>query len=383
MTTDNEPGHIALLAAALLSVITIPLYYYVLLAGTTLLIVLGLIPFALTWVGFAGTVKREVLTSLFRPSIMGRTPRSDREPSLPPKTRSGKQGDTQDRYIAGCYRLLGKRLRRWQFDHLDEQLRQARLNYSPQAYIAVAVLTTLLATIAAFSLFTLLFVVLLDTSLLYPLVLAAITAGATAMFFVMIIQLKISSRKTNINQDLPFTLSELSILASTGLSPIEIIRRVARRSDDSAITEEFRRMLYKIEVEGKDLISAMSEAAQETPSLQLRETLWDISNMIHQGGDLDRNLREKADQTLQLKRDIQKEFIEKLMMYSEGYMSLVVVGVLFAGIGAFLLSALGSSMGGLGASTILFLLTYAVVPIAVIVTGVLLSMSYERSGYKS
>jgi flagellar protein FlaJ len=192
--------------------------------------------------------------------------------------------------------------------------------------------------------------------------------------------MKISNRKTNIERELPFILSELSILASTGLSPIGILRKMAKRNENDIISAEFRRIIYKIDVEGKDLISALSEAASETPSYLFRENLWDLANMIHQGRNLDEYLRMKADQVMQIQREIQKSFIEKLARYSEMYISLVLVGILFLSIGAYLIDAMGSTMMDLDADGIFMLLTYGIIPLAVLVTFMIVSMAYSKSG---
>jgi len=155
---------------------------------------------------------------------------------------------------------------------------------------------------------------------------------------------------------------------------------MAAEKDKTALNLEFRKIIFKIDIEGKDIISSLGETARETPSDIFREALWDLGNMIHQGGDLDLYLRQKADATMQLRRDIQKEFIEKLGTYSELYISLVLVGTLFLGIGVFLIDALGSSVGGLNSETLLLFLSYLLIPASVISVNVIVSMAYSKNG---
>jgi archaellum biogenesis protein FlaJ (TadC family) len=158
------------------------------------------------------------------------------------------------------------------------------------------------------------------------------------------------------------------------------MRHMTQRNENTPMNHEFKKIVYKIDVEGKDIISALSETAKETPSPLFRETLWDLSNMIHQGGDLDAYLRGKADTTMQVKREIQKEFIEKLATYSEIYITLVLIGVLFLGIAAFLLDATQTSMGFLNSESLLLLMAYGLVPVAIIVINVIVSMAYSKNG---
>jgi archaellum biogenesis protein FlaJ (TadC family) len=153
-----------------------------------------------------------------------------------------------------------------------------------------------------------------------------------------------------------------------------------QRDEETPITAEFKKIIYKIDVEGKDIITSISETAKETPSESLRETLWDIGNMIHQGGDLDIYMRQKSDTTMQVKRDIQKEFIQKIATYSEVYITLVLVGILFLSIVVFLIDILQTNMAGLNADSLLLLLTYGLIPVAVIAINVIVSMAYSKSG---
>jgi len=295
-----------------------------------------------------------------------------------------KKGPTiADKYKTLCYRLLGKRLTKNQrFERISESLKMANVKYTAGVYLSVIIVTGLLATLLSILFFTILFYVFLNTPnwLYFVLILTGMTGGISFAFLPMVIRSRISSRKTQIDHELSYTLSELSILASTGLTPIKIIRHMAERGGTSAMNNEFKKMVNKIDVEGKDIITAISETAKETPSTVFREALWDLSNMIHEGGDLDEYLRQKADSTLQLKRDIQKEFIEKLSTYSEMYISLVLISVLFIGIAAFLIDVMGSTIGGLNADSLLLLLAYGLIPVAVFAINVIVSMAYSKSG---
>jgi flagellar protein FlaJ len=206
-----------------------------------------------------------------------------------------------------------------------------------------------------------------------------IVSGLSFGFLPLSMNMRISNMKIQIDKELPYTLSELSILASTGLSPMEILRRMAKRDVNQHMKGEFNRIVYKVDVEGKDVITSLGEAAKETPSTNLREMLWDFATLIHQGGDLDVYLRSKADENLRLKRDIQKEFIEKLSMFSEIYINVTLIGALVGGIGAFLLDATDSTMAGLDGAMALGLLTYIATPMVIVVVLILISMAYART----
>jgi flagellar protein FlaJ len=289
-------------------------------------------------------------------------------------------------FVAGygtfCYRLLGNR-----FDEgggselLSERLKQAGMDATPGMYYSTMVVTLVVGVAAAFGFSLLLFVALLKDPdwFGYVALVTGVTLGAVVGAFRFLISTRIANRKEQLDRELPFTLSELSVLASTGMSPIQLVRRMAQRDHDLAMTLEFKRVVYRTDVEGKDLITALAETAKQSPSQSVRESFWDIANMIHQGGNLDEYLRSKSDDVLKLKRLAQKEFIERLSTFLDMYVSLVLVGVLMIAVAAFLINALGSTAAGLNANELLLLLTFGLVPVAVAMTVIMISMAYSRA----
>lgn len=286
------------------------------------------------------------------------------------------------RYRAFCYRLIGERFDRGQdLEILADRLRQAGVHATPGMHRAVLLVTTLIAVAVTAGATVVIFLVALHTSTWFEYVglITGLSAGATVAAFESLVGTRVSNRKDQLERELPFTLSELSVMASTGMSPIQLCRRMARRTHDPAMTAEFQKIIYKTDVQGKDLITALAETARESPSESLRESFWDLGNMIHQGGNLDEYLRNKSDDVLRLKRSVQKEFIERLQTYVDMYSSLVLIGVLMIAVGAFLIDAFGSTVGPLDANGLLLLLTFGVVPLAVTVTTILISMAYARA----
>lgn len=307
------------------------------------------------------------------------------------KLRRKKEGPDQpkekksfiSKYNTFCFRLLGKRIEARGGEgqeKLANKLRQANQSFTPGMYLARIYVTSLLVATISVVTYTLIFGLILSLSIwpLYVLILTGVCTGASYLVFPFIVSNTITNRAFRIDQELPFTLSELSILASTGLSPVEIIRKIAKRQESETISGEFKKTVYKMDIEGKDLITAISDTARETPSQSLRETLWDLANMIHQGGDLDTYLRSKADDVMKTKRATQKEFVDKLATFSDIYITVVLIGVLFIGIGAFLIDAMGSSAMGFSADTLLFLLTFVMLPMAIFFIGLMVSMAYSK-----
>jgi len=311
-------------------------------------------------------------------SAAAETMASPAEGPVAPAKRSAS--DLATKYRTFCYRLLGDRLEGGS-EVLAERLRRAGESMPAAMYSSMSWVTSFLAAGLCAAVSVLLFRgVLHETQwYLYVVMLTLIGISATAAGFRFRLDTEIANRKDRLERELPFTLSELSVLASTGTSPIRLVRRMAQRDHDPAMTETFRQVVYRTDIEGKDLISALAETAKESPSNPVRDTLWDLANMIHQGGNLDEYLRSKSDAVLQLKRLVQKEFIERLSTFLDMYVSLVLVGVLMIAVAAFLLNALGSTAAGLDANELLLLLTFGLVPLAVGMTIIMVSIAYARA----
>lgn len=286
------------------------------------------------------------------------------------------------RYRTLCYGLLGERYDRPPGSPaFAERLKQAGFNTTPGMYLSVANVSTVIAVAITFAIGLVLFYHLIHVAYWYGYVglVVAVTAGAVQLGFRSVVSTRIANRRDQLERELPFTLSELSVLASTGTAPIVLVRRMAARKHDLAMTGEFKRVVYKIDLEGDDLITALAETGKESPSPSVREAFWDLGNMIHQGGNLDEYLRNKSDDVLKLKRLVQKQFIERLSTFLDMYVSLVLVGVLMIAVGAFLLNSLGQTSFGLDPNELLLVLTFGLVPLAVVMTVIMISIAYARA----
>jgi pilus assembly protein TadC len=282
----------------------------------------------------------------------------------------------------GTYQVLGRFFDRREDRQLAARLQQALIGGSPGMYRGLLACTALLVSVGALGIFTVLFGYIAPSPWWWLLApgLALGVGGLTAVAFPFTLATRIQNRASRLDRELPFSLSELAVLASIGLSPIEMVRKMARREYDPAMTSEFRRVVHKTDIQGKDLITALAETARESASDGVRQTFWDITNMIHQGGDLDQYLRNQSNAALDHKRASQRQFIDQLSTYADMYVTVVLIGVMFLGVGAFLMDAFGTTAGGLPASALLKILTYGLIPLIVFMLGLILATAHQKEG---
>jgi archaeal flagellar protein FlaJ len=286
-----------------------------------------------------------------------------------------------ERYRHVAYRALGRRLER---DHprLRAQLVQAGLRVSPGMFLALLASSSVLGGLLFAGIGALvLFLPAPSAATLGMAFGAGLLAAALApIAFLMALRSRIQNRRMAVDRELPFSLSELSVLASVGLAPIQLIRRMASRSHDPAMTAEFRKVVARIDTEGRDLVTALADTARETPSDALRTVLWDMANVVHQGGDLEAFLRGQSDTVLESLRSDQKAFTDRLGTFADMYITIVLLGIMFLAVGAFLIDAFRTTAGGLSAGGIITALTYGLVPLITIVLALLLGSAHGKGG---
>jgi flagellar protein FlaJ len=284
-----------------------------------------------------------------------------------------------ERYKILTYRWVGKRLE-GEHRQLAEHLVQAGLRVSAGMFLGLAISSATLAFAGVGLLATGLLLMLAGPAiaLTYGLAVAFCAGLGTGAAFFLAMRSRVQNRRLAIDRELPFSLSELSVLASIGLSPIVLIRRMASRKHDPAMTAQFRHVVASVDTEGRDLVTALAQAARQSPSDSLRSTFWDMANIVHQGGDLEAFLRGQSETVLDVVRESQKSFTEQLGTYADMYITIVLMGIMFLAVGSFLIDAFQTTAGPLTANGLLLLLTYGLMPLVVIVLGIMLSTAYGK-----
>lgn len=331
--------------------------------------------------GPQGTGEKESRWSTGLSALRGKAPKKT---AAAPKVRThALKPDAKAKLVAllqvSSYRLLGRHLER-PSPHLVETLDRAGLRASPGMYHGLMLGAALLGFLAAGVLAGLGFATAMGpVGLAYGVIVGVLAGGLAAGAFPFVVRSRIQNRAHAIDRELPFALSELSVLAGIGLSPITLMRRMATRKHDPGTTSAFRAIVAMVDTEGRDLVSAMAETARKSASDALRTTLWDMANLMHQGGDLETYLKAQSETVLEQVRAGQKSFTDQLGTYADMYISIVLLGIMFLAIGAFLIDAFRTTAGPLTADGLILVLTWGLAPLVVIVLGLLLSSAHGSS----
>jgi len=223
-----------------------------------------------------------------------------------------------------------------------ETLYKADVQMLPGMYVGTIVFTCIIATLVAFVgsyvAFTYVFATGLTTYLILGTTGAALAASAIA--FPTITTGKISSKKVKIDSMLPFLLAYMATLSSAGMNPVETIKHVALK-DFGPLSTEFRKIVYRFDVLGEDVASALNYVAMSSPSPSLHDILIGISNIVVSGGSLMSYCEQESKSLFDEKKSKLKQFIDSLAAYSEGYVGGVIITIVLGVIGIIIIGSLG------------------------------------------
>ncbi len=272
------------------------------------------------------------------------------------------------KYQALCYKIFGKKAAKsTQIEYIKRALEKAFMEIRPEAYIAYAWMNAVMGAIAGIVLILLYFFVFpsfinLPSKLLSIIIPSPILFAALAYFITLMIpESRANRRKKDIDAKLPYALNFIAAMATAGILPSEIFKSLAEQPVYGEIHKEAAWIYRDIEVFSIDIITALRNAANRTPSIKFQEFLQGAITTITSGGDLKKYFMAKADEYMRENRRTQKEFLETLGILAESYVTVVVAAPLFLII---MLSVMSLFGGPANTALVLYLIAFIMLPIA-------------------
>jgi len=287
-----------------------------------------------------------------------------------------------DWYKRVCYQI-GRGFDKNPDPGITKLIYQADLEMTPGLFTSIWMVTTINCAVVMFALSTVLFTAPFSpyksaTPLLFIGLMTGIAAAGPGIGFPFFLQNKVSNKKMDIERQLPYALAFMSILASSGATPLEIIRRIARE-DYGHISTEFKKVLFRVDILGEDVVTAMHALVANTPSDLFRDLCIDITNIIYSGGGLKGYLETKSKELMTIRRQTYKEFVDSLSVYGEGYMGGVVMLIIFAVLGIVISGALGIEVGPFPPTDMFNYLVYLVIPLVNVIFLLALGVKYSTN----
>jgi flagellar protein FlaJ len=285
-------------------------------------------------------------------------------------------------YKRFCY-IFGQSFDKDPNRDITKLIYQADLEMTPGMFTSLWLVTSVLAALLMLILSS---VILLlpespfytESPFIYILLITLIGAGASAIGFPFYLQNEIENKKRDIDKQIPYALAFMSILASSGATPLDIIRRLSRE-DYGQISNEFRKVLFRVDILGEDVVTAMNGLVHNTPSDLFRDICVDMTNIIYGGGGLKSYLETKSKELMSIRRQTYKEFVESLAIFGEGYLGGVVMTLTLAILGIVISGALGIELGPFEPKDLFKYLIYLIIPLINIVFLQMLSVKYSTT----
>ena len=285
-------------------------------------------------------------------------------------------------YKRFCY-IFGQSFDKKPNRDITKLIYQADLEMTPGMFSSLWLITSVLSGLLMFIVSSLLLVlpqspVFTESPYLYILIITLIGAGASALGFPFYLQNEIENKKRDIDKQIPYALTFMSILSSSGATPLEIIRRISHE-EYGQISNEFRKVLFRVDILGEDVVTAMNGLVHNTPSDLFRDICIDITNIIYGGGGLKSYLETKSKELMAIRRQTYKEFVDSLAIFGEMYLGGIVMLMTLAILGIVISGALGIQLGPFKPQELFNLLIYVLIPLISIIFLQMLSVKYSTT----
>ncbi len=252
------------------------------------------------------------------------------------------------------------------FGFLYNALRAANVKVLSNTYVNIMILATLFVGFSSFFILTVLFFVFgypIYQIVLRAAILSAIAAFSSATIFYAYPFVKIKERRRNIMTNMPFGINHMAAVATSGVPPVSMFELISASREYGEIGIEVKKIVDFINIFGYDLLTAIRTVAATTPSQPFKEFLEGMVSTIETGGDLDRYLRQEADQATLTYNLERQRYNETVSTYSDIYTGLLIAAPLFFIAAMALVNLLGGSLGGIGVDVVMAVGAYVVIPL--------------------
>jgi flagellar protein FlaJ len=227
-------------------------------------------------------------------------------------------------FEAWSFRLFGKTapgvLRR--VGQFRDYLERAKIKIYPETYVSlmffVAVLTIPISIVS------------IIIALLYgfmPMIFLITVPFYVMIGFLLVPISKASDRSTNLEREMPFAASYISVMASGGIAPYSSFKRLAEVELLPGMKSEAREIIKDVEIFGIDPLTAIEQAAKKNPLDIFKDFLSGYASTVIIGGDIGHFLERKAEDIFKARALRVKAAAERLGMLLETF---IIVNVMMS-----------------------------------------------------
>lgn len=246
------------------------------------------------------------------------------------------------KYVERANRMFSNysrgQLNKGKFKKLENNIIRAKLRFIPASYISLIFYTSFLSIFVGIFLF--LFFLFFNIGTALPIItfvtenfvirflkvfwiLFAVPVGTFLfMYFYPALEERASSIK--INQELPFATIHMAAISGSMIDPTKIFDIIISTKEYPYLEKEFKRLLNEIDIYGYNLVTALKNVANNSPSKKLSELLTGLATTINSGGSLPVFFEKRAESLLfeyKIEREKESKSAETFM---DIYISMVI-----------------------------------------------------------
>jgi flagellar protein FlaJ len=216
---------------------------------------------------------------------------------------------------------------------VDSIIPKSGMSISPKNYVSLIFLSVFIGYFVILAVTSILFFVVFNSNILIS-VLSVIFIPFIVAVLIFIAGIfypyqKVLNRSTSISTNLPFALSHMGAIASSGVPPTAIFKLLSEFKEYDVLADEMEKIVRNIESFGLDPVTAMKEVAKRTPSEKFKQLLLGLATTIESGGDLKTYLKNAGEQSLFTWRMKRQKYLQQLSAYAEFYTGLLIAAPLF------------------------------------------------------
>jgi flagellar protein FlaJ len=272
-----------------------------------------------------------------------------------------------------AFLIFGRWVRKRKYGMLQKELRRAGMATTADLYVCTAMLTSLVALIGIIIMgvtFLLFFGALSSLALAAIVIISPVIGFVAYRFLLFYPGMVAKNRAYKIDLTLPSTIGFIHAMSRSGANVVEIFRELSTRPDAGELRNEARVFMRDVEYLGRDPLTALRNLSQTTPSPRFKEFLEVLTPIAETGGDMTAYFASKWTEYQDDARADQGKFVSTLELYSELYITLIMLMPLLM----LLVFALLGPMGGFS-NTWLYMIGYLMIPIGAVAFMILVSMT--------
>jgi flagellar protein FlaJ len=274
--------------------------------------------------------------------------------------------------------VLGKKITKLLpiFNSMKQTLALAGMRVGFKAYVSMIIFVALVATAVSFFAWLVLFSLGIGTvmglpiassSVLGIIAFSIIFSILTGLAFLgggyMVPIMKMGSRKSRLDQFLPFTSSYMTVLASAGVNPERILRSTSEKDPKFMLSDEIAQVIGRIDLLGYDVISALNAEVDHSPSTNWQDLLRGFAGVIRTGGDMKKFFQGITDHFFQKRALAVQSFLDTLGIIAETYVLMLIAFPLMLVVMLSIMASIGGSLGGIDVFSFMYMLAFILIPI--------------------